>query len=376
MKKGTFIICILLLILFLPGQEIQEEAIAINVEVPVRVFKGNTFIDNLTMEDFEIYEDGKLQKIEAIYLIKKIDIKREEADKDEEEARKKFAPKVSRNFVLLFVLTDYLPKIKDALDYFCKNVIMRGDTLKVVTPLKAYNIKEESMEKLPKEKFAELLNEKVRTDTIKGNAEFKSLIQEVLDPFNPPELRMDYYRRLRDYILFDERKLLEFAEYMKSLEGQKHIFLFFQKQSIPIPKDMDFFATSELIKDVTFDESKIRKALSDSSISVHFLYITKEEGSATGITEMQSRSQSYETLDQSMQIFSAFKKMAQVTGGVTESSANISFSMEKAAQASENYYLLYYAPKDYRADGKFREIKVKIKGKNYRVTHRAGYIAD
>jgi VWFA-related protein len=91
---------------------------------------------------------------------------------------------------------------------------------------------------------------------------------------------------------------------------------------------------------------------------------------------MQSRSQSYETLDQSMQIFSAFNKMAQVTGGVTESSANISFSMEKAAQASENYYLLYYAPKDYRADGKFREIKVKVKGKNYRVTHRAGYIAD
>lgn len=376
MRKGIFIMDILFLILFLPGQEIQEEAIAINVEVPVRVFKGNTFIDNLTMEDFEIYEDGKLQKIEAIYLIKKTDIKREEAEKDEEEARKKFAPKVSRNFVLLFELTDYLPKIKDALDYFCKNVIMQGDTLKVVTPLKAYNIKEESMEKLPKEKFAELLNEKVRTDTIKGNAKYKSLIQEVLDPINPSELLMDYYRRLRDYILFDERKLLEFAEYMKSLEGQKHIFLFFQKRNIPIPKDMDFFAKSELMTDVTFDENKIRKALSDSSISVHFLYITKEEGSETGITEMQSRSQSYETLDQSMQIFSAFKKMAQVTGGVTESSANISFSMEKAAQASENYYLLYYAPKDYRADGKFKNIKVKVKGRNYRVTYRAGYIAD
>jgi VWFA-related protein len=376
MRKGTFIIGILFLILFLPGQELQEEAIAINVEVPVRVFKGNTFIDNLTMEDFEIYEDGKLQKIEAIYLIKKTDIKREEAEKDEEEARKKFAPKVSRNFVLLFELTDYLPKIKDALGYFCKNVIMQGDTLKIVTPLKAYNIKEESMEKLPKEKFAELLNEKVRTDTIKGNAKYKSLIQEVLDPINPPELLMDYYRRLRDYILFDERKLLEFAEYMKSLEGQKHIFLFFQKRNIPIPKDMDFFAKSELMTDVTFDENKIRKALSDSSISVHFLYITKEEGSETGITEMQSRSQSYETLDQSMQIFSAFKKMAQVTGGVTESSANISFSMEEAAQASENYYLLYYAPKDYRADGKFKNIKVKVKGRNYRVTHRAGYIAD
>jgi len=45
-------------------------------------------------------------------------------------------------------------------------------------------------------------------------------------------------------------------------------------------------------------------------------------------------------------------------------------------EASENYYLIYYKPKDYKSDGKFKKIKVKIKGKNYRVLHRAGYIAD
>ena len=63
MKKGTFIIGILFLILFLSAQEIQEQVTAINIEVPVRVFKGNSFIDNLTMDDFEDYEEGILQKI-------------------------------------------------------------------------------------------------------------------------------------------------------------------------------------------------------------------------------------------------------------------------------------------------------------------------
>ena len=29
-------------------QQLQHESIVINIEVPVRVFKGNTFIDNLT----------------------------------------------------------------------------------------------------------------------------------------------------------------------------------------------------------------------------------------------------------------------------------------------------------------------------------------
>ena len=375
MRNLIHIIGAIVLGLGVAAQELQHEVVAINVEVPIRVFRGNTFVDNLTINDFEVYEDGKLQEIVAVYLVKKTSIEREEVPEEKGKKAEKFTPQVTRNFVLMFEVTDYLPKIKDALDYFCNNVIMRGDTLKLVTPLKTYNIKDDTLEKLPKEKFAELLNEKVRTDTIKGNAKFKSMIREVLDPLIPAELRMDICRRLRDYKQFDEQKLLEFAEYMKSLEGQKHIFLFYQKVGIPISKDMDFFTRSELMKDVTFDENKIREALSDSSISIHFLYITKEKGSATGISEMQSRSEGYEMLDQSAQIFGAFKKMAQVTGGVAESSANISFSMKKAAQASENYYLLYYRPINYIADGKFKKIQVKVKNQNYRIICRSGYFA-
>ena len=61
---------------------------------------------------------------------------------------------------------------------------------------------------------------------------------------------------------------------------------------------------------------------------------------------------------------------------IRDSSSNIAASFERAAISSENYYLLYYSPKDYKADGEFKNIKVKIKGKNYSITHRAGYIAN
>ena len=47
----------------LPSQKIAEDVTFINIEVPVRVFKGNNFIDNLTMDDFEVYEDVILQNI-------------------------------------------------------------------------------------------------------------------------------------------------------------------------------------------------------------------------------------------------------------------------------------------------------------------------
>ena len=80
--------------------------------------------------------------------------------------------------------------------------------------------------------------------------------------------------------------------------------------------------------------------------------------------------------EMSNDIFGAFKEIADATGGFTTSSSNAFVSFKSAVDASENYYLLYYTPKDYKSDGKFRNIKVKVKGKNYRILHRAGYLAD
>ena len=77
-----------------------------------------------------------------------------------------------------------------------------------------------------------------------------------------------------------------------------------------------------------------------------------------------------------MEVFRGFSEMAEVTGGLKDSSANASASFKRAVDYSESYYLLYYSPKNYKADGKFKKIKVRVKGKNYRVTHRTGYIAD
>ncbi|MGA2363340.1 MAG: hypothetical protein ABSG73_12885 [Candidatus Aminicenantales bacterium] len=46
------------------------------------------------------------------------------------------------------------------------------------------------------------------------------------------------------------------------------------------------------------------------------------------------------------------------------------------ATATENYYLLHYVPENYQTDGKFKEIKVVVKGKRFRVTNRACYFAN
>ena len=80
--------------------------------------------------------------------------------------------------------------------------------------------------------------------------------------------------------------------------------------------------------------------------------------------------------EQSEDIFGPFREMSRATGGFADSSANPDYLFQQAVEASDNYYLLYYSPQKYTSDGKFKNITVRVKNKNYRVTHRLGYFAN
>jgi hypothetical protein len=394
LNKLIVVISASALSLALLSQQTSHETSVINIEVPVRVFKGNMFVADLTKDDFEVYENGKLQKIEAVYLVRKTNIEREETETTKEEARKKFAPESSRYFVLVFILLEYLPKVAEAVDYFLAQVILPGDRLDVVTPLKTYNLKPDVLARVPREEIKRQLIGKLRNDIMSGHSEYLDLMKELGSAAiakNVEEYQMAL-TRLTWLRFIDQKELENFAGYLKKQAGQKYVFLFYQQETIPkletstsgaemseaevamrggVPGDNvpDFY-----IRDFRFDVDHVKQVFSDSSISIHFLYITKDIHDRIDIGNMGSLGgTSFE--DRSEGIFSAFKEMAEATGGLTDSSANISSAFKEASQASENYYLLYYSPQGYRNDGRFRNIKVKVKNKDYRITHRAGYFA-
>jgi len=362
-------------------QEIQHETIVVNIEVPVRVFDGGKFVENLTIDDFEVYEDGQSQEIVALYLIKKKIVK------ELKKGDTTLTPEVSRHFFLLFELIEYLPKIGEVVDYFFKNVILPGDTLQIATPMKTYNFNKKAFEVLPKEEIATQLKEKIRKDVVLGSSRYRNLLRDYeylrrlnLGPGQEDlkfQMKMIYLRQLRDLTYFDVTKFLKFADFLKKLEGQKYVFLFYQKETMPIPGELtspDGYESLELFdlqRTISFDVEKVKQAFSDSSISSHFVYITKDAKDDEGRGLARGN-----VVDQSPEIFSAFSEMAQATGGTVESSANAAFSFQKVVDASESYYLLYYRPSNYKKDGKFHNIKVKVRKKSYRVTHRAGYFAN
>lgn len=401
MLKKIIVIGILAFGLTIFAQEITHESLVINIEVPVRVFNGNIFIDSLTIDDFEVFEDGIPQKVEAVYLIKKRTIERR-------EEKKRFVPETTRNFYLFFEVTEYTPRIGKAVDYFVNNVLFPGDNLSVITPMKTYRMKPDILDTLPREKIVSQIIGILRRDTLAGSSEYRNAVHDLAglakalssassnqDEFSTAEyqgLELDVQismyaellKKLEQIRTVDQKKLLEFAEYLRDKEGQKYVFLFYQREYIPqierrvLNQIMSLNQDREDIshtlaglfdfyrREISFDIDKVKQAYADSSISIHFLFFAKPAAYIPGVL----------MVEHSEDIFNAFNEIAKATGGLSESSANPVSLFQSAVEASENYYLLYYSPSSYRKDGKFREIKIRVKDKDFRILHRSGYFAD
>jgi hypothetical protein len=425
MRKTIIIFCFLMMGYFLFSQQaFKEVSMVVNVEVPVRVFDGKSFVGSLTMDDFEVYEDGVPQKIEAVYLIDKRDIERQ-------EERKKFTPETTRNFFLFFEMNTYVPRINEAVDYFIDNVLLPQDVLYVITPMKSYKMRERVFEIKTKEDIRDEFKKLIRKEISSGSSEYNSIIRDVegtakalaavADPrtasrteepdatgrtgdaqstdnaLRDPqtaqieELCMAYatcISRLENLRNVDQLKLLDFAKFLKNKEGQKCVFLFYQREFIPRldpnilsmalakyqDKNPDDFSLQYTLasvqklstREIAFDVDLVKRAYADASVSIHFLFISKPAEQTFGI-RME---------EESDDIYGAFREMARASGGFVDSSSNPLFLFRQAVEASETYYLLYYSPKNYKVDGKFRNIQVKVKDKDYRIIHRAGYFAN
>ncbi len=401
MKKKFFMTAFLLFIPFLLAQVEQHEVTVTNVVVPVRVLDGNRFVDNLTIADFELYEGGKLQKIEALYLVHKANIQRR-------EELQEFNPALSRRFYLIFQMTDYNPKLEEAGGYLFNQVLLPGDTLTIMTPMDTYNLSSRALQTKPKESLSQEMKSLLRKDIQMGASNYRSLMADLkrivasisgsgvmagvetdssTSMFGLESLLSKYgetLQKMEELRFIDEKKFVRFATELKKQTGQKNVFFFYQREFRPEISSSLLARLSSLHQDepevlsavqnlfqlyqrpATFDENKIIAAFADSSVSFSFIFLNKEPEHIPGITMRE----------QSEDIFSPFSKIAKATGGVVDSSQNPAVGFRNATNLSESCYLLYYSPSDYKKDGKFKEISVRVKNVYYAVTHRMGYFAN
>jgi VWFA-related protein len=403
MKKQTFVLLALLCLVNLFSQVEQHEVDVVNIEVPVRVTDGGKFVEELQTTDFEVYEDGILQTIESFYLIKN-------AKLSHQEVSSLATPDISRSFIFLFQCTDYNPQISEAIDYFFQQVLLKGDTLAVMTPLGRYALSKQALRSKSKNQLSRDLESKIRRDTIIGAGEYNSLLNDLkrivrsiassagarpaLTGIDSDagsgfdlELQLPRYKETLDRLdvirMVDEQKLITFAHQLKPLDGQKIVFFFYQREFRPEiearilnqiitlnqdrPEILNYAQDLFLMynRSIEYHADRITEAFSDSSVMFNFIYMHKEPEDIRGI-KMQ---------EQSEDVFNLFTQVALATGGISDSSQNPSVGFQNAADACAQYYLLVYSPQNYKSDGSFRRIKVYLKDKNFNVTHRVGYYA-
>ena len=404
MKKGT--VCLVVIIACSLGfsqQSFIEQSLVINVEVPVRVFDGSRFVDTLGKDDFEVFEDGVPQKIEAVYLVRRATIERREEGK-------KYLPETARVFYLFFELTDHVPQLAEAIEGFVQNVLAPDDTLFVITPLKTYQMREKALALKTRAAIAAELLKLIEKDTQTGNREFRSTVAELANMakemsgailtdsrrhVNPDDPRSEskylaeqiiYYTALLDKLdtlrQVNQAKLVDFARILKKQEGQKSVFLFYQREYVPqidpklIAEYMTYYQDNVYVyqaltnvyksidRQLSFDVAKIKELYSDASTAIHFLFLATPPENAEGVY--------FE--EWSADVFASFREMAEATGGFFDSSANPAPLFHNALQAAENYYLLYYSPRKIEETERvFRKIEVRVKRGGYRVLHRSGY---
>ena len=342
MRQNFFVGLLLFILAGLAlAQQLAEQSTVINIEIPVRVYKASRFVDNLTIDDFDIYEDGKLQKLEAVYLVKKRSIERK-------HELTRFAPQTERSFFLFFEISEYTEKIGEAMDFFIQNVIMPGDSLTIVTPMKTYRLKPKAFEGFIRKDIVDQLKKILRRDSQDGSSEYRSAITDLENlalamagsisnqkapigndlaemtgsvPYKdqPVDTLLNRYSEILAYVeslrAIDQSKLLDFSKFLKSEAGQKYVYLFYQREFLPKIEPRILYTYIELYqdrpdiyqtvqgifefyrRDVLINVDLVKQAYADSSTAIHFLLITTPPKKLPGI----------QYFEQSEDIFSAFR---------------------------------------------------------------------
>jgi len=369
------------------------------VPIVVRVFEGNRFVPDLSLKDFAIEESDLPVSSEALFLVRKSTIERRDGRAD-------IQPDLSRRIVLLFQLTEYDNKISGALEFLFLKELLPTDTLEIQTPMHNYKLTAAALAAKPRDVLARELSGILRKDIIEGGMAYNSALRDLkrsvrqigrvgrtglsdtegeIDDGTSLEQQLMQYgehlQQMESLRMVDENKLVSFAEGMKSLSGQKLVFFVYQREFRPeiSPQTQDILVLnnqdrpdilaavetlfSSYRRPINLNREPIIKAFADSGMYFNFLYMNREPERISGINMRE----------QSEDVYKALSDAAEATGGVTDTSQNAAVSLASALTATESSYILYYTTSTAAPPGTFINLKVSVKGKDYRVVHRAGY---
>jgi len=379
------------------------------VEVRIHVTAGGRFVDDLTLADLSLVEDGQPQALSSLTLIRGGVTVRHEGPGPAPERR-------ARTYTLLFQAVDWDPKLEDVIRHLFGAVLKPGDALTMVTPVKPYQLQRDALAARPKDELAKSMAETLRKDIVRGGGEYRNILNDLkrltraigsgggrsttfdedMESDSSTEtgsfgldLQIDRYRgalmKLDGMRLVDEPKLLSFAASLKAVPGQKTVILFYQREYRPelsasalnslmslyqdnpdiLANIMDLFQFYK--REKTFEGARVARAFADAGIDFHFVFMEKKSQRVFGATMRE----------QSEDVLPGFVAMVRGTGGSFENESAPAAAFKRAAEVSGDYYLLSYIPAGgpAAAPGAFRTVEVRAGRPGLQVSGPIGHYA-
>ncbi len=414
MKKIYILISLLLLTLtfLFPQKKIYKYKVEVeNKTVYARVFNNGKLVDNLTKDDFILYENGKRVEINGVDIIRKTF--GEEEVNWEAKKHEKYKP---RFFILTFKIIDYGDYLDKGIDYLFDNIIRKDDKLMFLSEHNYFvedNIKDKEKIKkkikkilrresiLARMKLNRIISQlKTLTSTISDislslrNTAFSTGTQSAMEMDKLERTIQRFLSFLREYrnryLTPEIDRFYYFSEYIKGVKLKKWVINFYQFEKIPIPTAIrDFlekfiggnaenrysWATVE-VKSVEIKQELEKELNQPGDFPADEVSRLFYKGDTTFYTILLNKPR--ETGDNNFyykDIYSdlekTLKEISTSTGGEVILSNNIVEAVNKFKKKKDIIYLINYTPSVNNP-----RIKIKMKNPKYKVKYDPDQFSD
>lgn len=242
------------------------------------------------------------------------------------------------NYILIFQASEYNSKMGDAVDFFFNKILKPEDHLSIITPVNPYNFPPQTRQAYPVEKLISRTQDVLKRDITIGVANYQQildgmmqLVREISGSPSGSDVKSSLiqYRQLlvnlRSLRKLNENLFMQLAGVFKKETGKNYLYIFYQKELRVIPnrnalqslkESMQYKADAvELFEEEKGEEflnvDAVSQALKDASVTLHFIYLNKDDRWREGLDSREF----------SGDVYNVLSKLATATGGLIEATS-------------------------------------------------------
>lgn len=352
-------------------------------------------IRDLTLDEFEVYEDGRLQKVDVFSLVDIPLVQPEQPTFAERPIEPDVRTNVGEgNGRLYVILLDDLHTnplrstlVKRAATQFIEQHMGANDLAAVLHTSGRADASQEftSNKRLLTSAVDKFLGRKVRAATLGRLEEYyrqrelPSGQSESSDPrsrrINDPD---DFERGYQARMALDTLKNV--ADYMTGIRGRRKALVLFSEGI-----DYDIYDVFEA-RDATAVMDSVRDAIGAATRANVAFYTIDPRGLTTmgddameiaGLPDDPGLNLGPQSLQSELRLAQdSLRVLAEQTGGIAAVNSNdFAGAFDRIVKDNSAYYVLGYYPTNDRRDGRLRKIEVRVKRPGAQVRARKGYVA-